>query len=168
MTLKEMIIDSSLILTQGSLLMNGKYIRMNNGAPYSAGSLLAPTGPLRRTNGFLISESAAATVIWKNATTPGFRLVPFGSEAIATPIYIPFSTQLSSGSFGDLSIATYKAVGNLPWPLGVTHFNPATGPGNNAAAAVDRFWMLSKTGTSNGNITFFFPAERPVGIVRDC
>lgn len=61
-----------------------------------------------------------ATVIWKNLNTLGYRVVPFGSEAIATPVYIPFSTQLSGGTLGDMSISTYKAVGNLPWPPGVT------------------------------------------------
>ncbi|MBK9402187.1 MAG: SprB repeat-containing protein [Bacteroidetes bacterium] len=163
--LRPVLIDTSLILTQGSMLMNSQTLTMNNPA-LSGGTVTAPTGPFTRTNGFLISESAAATVIWKNANTLGYRLVPFGSEATANPFFIPFSTQLTGGSFGDLSISTYKAVGNLPWPPGVTHFNPTTGPGNNAAAAVDRFWMLGKTGASPlANITFRFSStERPLGM----
>ncbi|MBL0095744.1 MAG: hypothetical protein IPP46_04100 [Bacteroidetes bacterium] len=106
--LRPTIIDTSLILTQGSLLMNTNTLTMNNPA-LSGGTVTAPTGPFARTNGFLISESAAATVIWKNVNTIGYRLVPFGSEAIAAPVFIPFSTQLSGGTLGDLSVSTYKA-----------------------------------------------------------
>ncbi len=163
--LRPTLIDSSLILSQGSMLMNSQTLTMNNPA-VSTGSLVAPTGPFTRTNGFLISENAAAYVIWKNVNTFGFRVIPFGSEAIATPVYIPFSYNLKGGALGDLSISTYKAVGNLPWPPGVTHFNPTSGPGNNAAAAVDRFWMVGKTGAAPvADIVFrFTTAERPVGM----
>ncbi|MBK9319720.1 MAG: hypothetical protein IPM91_13540 [Bacteroidetes bacterium] len=110
--LRPTLIDTSLILTQGSLLMNTQTLTMNNPA-LSGGTILAPTGPFTRTNGFLISENAAATVIWKIIIHLGYRLVPFGSE-VAAPVYIPFSTQLTGGTLGDLSVSTYKAVGNLP------------------------------------------------------
>ena len=146
--LRNVIIDSSLILSQGSLLLNAFTLTMNNPA-LNTGNLLSPQGPFVRTNGFLISENASSLVILKNINTSlGYRVVPFGNAAVASPIYIPFSFTTKGGDMGDLSVSTYNAVGNVPWPPGVTHFNPATGAGNNAAAAVDRFWMLSKTGAN--------------------
>ena len=160
-------VDSSLILTQGSMLMNAFTLTMNNPA-LSTGTLVAPLGPFVRTaTGFLISENANAAVIWKNINAlAGYRVIPFGNAAVASPLYIPFSFTHNSGSLGDLSISTYNAVGNLPWPPTVTHFNPATGAGNNAAAAADRFWILSKTGANpNVNVVFRFTvAERPAGM----
>lgn len=165
MLLRPALIDSSLILSQGSMLMNGNTLTMNNPAA-SGGTVTAPTGPFTRTNGFLISENAVSSVIWKNVNTTGYRVVPFGSEAIASPIYIPFSTLLKSGTMGDMNISTYKAVGNLPWPPGVTHFNPATGAGNNDPASVDRFWVLGKTGAApTADVTFrWTTTERPLGM----
>lgn len=162
---RDIVIDTALFLNQGSLLMGTKSITMKNPAP-SGGTTTAPTGPFTRVSGFLISDNAAATVIWKNVNTAGYRVVPFGSEAISAPVYIPFSYTLKSGTLGDMTISTYKALGNLPWPPTVTHFNPATGPGDNAAAAVDRFWLLSKTGSAPvADVTFRFAiSERPLGM----
>ncbi|MBK9639334.1 MAG: hypothetical protein IPO63_16600 [Bacteroidetes bacterium] len=159
-------VDSSLILTTGSMLMNAFTLTMNNPS-VNTGNLITPAGPFSRTaTGFLISENASAAVIWKNISSTGYRVVPFGNAAVASPLYIPFSFTHNSGSLGDLSISTYNAVGNLPWPPTVTHFNPATGAGNNAAAAADRFWVLSKTGANpNVNVVFRFTvAERPAGM----
>jgi hypothetical protein len=160
-------VDSSLILTQGSMLMNAFTLTMNNPS-VNTGNLVAPAGPFARTaTGFLISENAASAVIWKNINAiTGYRVIPFGNAAVASPLYIPFSFTHNAGSLGDLSISTYNAVGNLPWPPTVTHFNPASGAGNNAAAAADRFWVLSKTGANpNVNVVFRFTvAERPAGM----
>ncbi|MBL7923031.1 MAG: hypothetical protein JNL88_02425, partial [Bacteroidia bacterium] len=166
--LRNILVDSSLILNQGSLVMNAYTLTINNPA-VSGGTILAPTGPLTRTNGFLVSENAASTVIWKNIASTGWRNIPFGSNATA-PVYIPYSVTLKSGTLGDFAVSTYYAAGNLPWPPGVTHFNPASGAGNNAAAAVDRFWMVSKTGANPVvDLTFRFTnsgglIERPVGM----
>jgi hypothetical protein len=159
-------VDSSLILTQGSMLMNAFTLTMNNPS-VNTGNLVAPAGPFARTAGFLISENAASAVIWKNINTvTGYRVIPFGNAAVASPLYIPFSFTHNSGSLGDLSISTYNAPGNLPWPPTVTHFNPSTGAGNNAPSAVDRFWVLSKTGANpNVNVVFrFATTERPAGM----
>ena len=159
-------IDTSLILSRGQLIMNAFTLTMNNSA-VSGGNLNAPTGPFLRTNGFLISENAVSSVIWKNInTTFGYRVVPFGSEAISAPIYIPFSFTHKSGSLGDVNIATYKAISNLPWPPTVTHINNAATGVNNAVNMADRYWMLSKTGANPvTDIIFRFTAtERPVGM----
>ena len=158
-------VDTSLILTQGAMLMNGQTLTMFNPA-VSGGTIDAPTGPFERTNGALVSENAAAFVIWKNITTVGNRIVPFGSAAVS-PLYIPFSFTHNSGVLGDLSVATYNAPGNLPFPPTVTHINTlTTSTPNNANATVDRFWMLGKTGANPGtSVTFrFTAAERAAGM----
>ncbi|MBK7683496.1 MAG: hypothetical protein IPJ26_13990 [Bacteroidetes bacterium] len=159
-------VDSSLILTQGSMLMNAFTLTMNNPS-VNTGNLASPKGAFERTNGFLISENANAAVIWKNLNAlTGYRVIPFGNAAVASPLYIPFSFTHNAGSLGDLSISTYNAVGNLPFPPTVTHINSASTGLNNAAAVVDRYWVLSKTGANpNVNIVYRFTnAERPAGM----
>jgi hypothetical protein len=165
--LRPVLIDSSLILAQGQMLMNTNTLTMNNPA-VSGGTILAPTGPFTRTNGFLISESATASVIWKNITTNGWRNIPFGTLA-ASPVYIPYSVTLKSGgALGDFGVSTYYAPANLPLPPTVTHINSTLGA-NNAGATADRYWIVSKTGaTPVVDLTFRFsnaaPSERPTGI----
>jgi hypothetical protein len=165
--LRDVVVDDTLSLTQGQLRMNLNSITINNGAAVTTGGLLTPVGPITRTNGFIISENANALVNWNNIdATQGYRVVPFGSEAIAAPVYVPFSFQLKGGDIGDVSISTYKAPANLPLPPGVTHLNSTTAAVNNAAATVDRFWMLSKSGPNPlTDLVFrFTPAERVVGM----
>lgn len=164
--LRPVLIDSSLILEQGQMLMNTNTLTMNNPA-VSGGTIAAPTGPFTRTNGFLISESATASVIWKNITTNGWRNIPFGTLA-ASPSYIPYSVTLKSGgALGDFGVATYYAPGNLPLPPTVTHLNNTAGPPiNNGGATADRYWLVSKTGaTPVVDLTFRYsnaaPSERP-------
>ena len=162
--LRPVFIDSSLILTQGSLLMNNQTLTMNNNA-LTGGTILAPTGPFTRTNGFLISESASAQVIWKNLNTVGWRMIPFGNSATAAaPTYIPYSVQLVSftnpAGLGDFSVSTYYTAGNALLPPGVTHIN-TTGGANNAAGTVDRFWLVGKTAANTpsspvAHLTFRF------------
>lgn len=159
-------IDTSVVLSQGQLLMNTYSLTMNNPG-INTGNLTTPIGPFARTNGFLISESGTASVNWSNINSQfGYRVIPFGNAAVAAPIYIPFSFTHKNGDLGNLNISTYSAPGNLPWPAGVTHFNPSTGAGNNAAAAADRFWVLSKTGANPvvDLVYRFTVGERPVGM----
>ncbi len=163
---KSISIDSSLILTQGLLVMNGMSLTMKNSA-VNNGNLTAPLGAFRRTNGFLISESENSIVVWKDInSTFGYRVIPFGSNA-TSPNYIPFSFNHKNGNMGDLTISTYSAPGNSPFPSVVTQLNnTANPPSNNAAAVVDRFWNLSKSGSNPvADIIFrFTSAERPAGI----
>ncbi len=160
-------VDTSVVLTQGQLRMNTYTLTMNNPAVMGAtGNLVSPKGAFERTNGFLISESATASVIWRNINSiTGYRVVPFGSGAIAAPLYIPFSFTHSSGDMGNMDIATYNAPGNVPMPPTVSHINNLAGA-NNAAAAVDRYWVLSKTGVNPvADIMFRFTAtERAAGM----
>ena len=170
-------IDSSLVLAQGSLLMNSFPLTMNNNAS-SGGTINAPTGPFARTNGFLISESADAKVIWKNLNSTGWRIIPFGNSAtVGAPVYIPYSVQLVSftnpAGLGDFSVSTFYSSGNSVLPPGVSHLFNTSGV-NNAANTVDRFWMVSKTASNLpsapvANLTFRFaggvlPTERPTGM----
>ncbi|MFN0189429.1 MAG: GEVED domain-containing protein [Bacteroidia bacterium] len=160
-------VDTTVALLQGQLRMNTYSLTMNNPAIMGAtGNLVSPKGAFERTNGFLISESATASVIWKNINSlAGYRVVPFGSGAIATPVYIPFSITHNSGDMGNMEISTYNAPGNLPMPPTVSHINNTAGA-NNAAATVDRYWVLTKSGlTANANLVYRFTAlERPVGM----
>ncbi|MFN0187063.1 MAG: T9SS type A sorting domain-containing protein [Bacteroidia bacterium] len=164
--LKRIIVDSTLVLTQGSLLMNGFNINMNNPAE-STGSLVNPQGPFSRTNGFLISENELSSVVWKNINSEtGYRVIPFGSN-VGSPSYIPFSFNHKSGNIGNVTVSTYNAPANLPFPSTVTHLNnTAIPPVNNAAATTDRFWIVQKTGSNPvADIVFRFTAsERPVGM----
>ncbi len=161
--LRNVAVDDTLTLTQGQLRLNLNSIDINNGFASNT-STVNPIGPITRTSGFIISEDTVALVNWKNiGTKNGSRVVPFGNGANAAPQYIPFSFQHVSGDLGNLSIATYNAPANLPWPPGVTHINNVTSSANNAPSTVDRFWMLSKTGPNPvADLVFrFTPTERP-------
>lgn len=163
---KSITIDSSLILSQGLLAMNGFGLTMNNPA-VNGGNLLSPLGAFKRTNGFLVSEGESSSVLWKNINSSvGYRVIPFGSN-ISAPNYIPFSFNFKSGNIGDVTVSTYAAPGNLPFPSVVDHLNnTATPPTNNAAAVADRFWNLAKSGSNPvADIVFRFSAsERPAGM----
>ncbi len=165
--MKDVVVDDTLSLTLGQLLLNANTVSINNWRPVSTGGLLTPRGPISRTGGFIISENASALVKWNTiGTNLGYRVIPFGNAAVASPVYIPFSFQLKGGDIGDVNVSTYNAPGNLPWPPGVTHFNTTTGVVNNAAAAVDRFWTLTKSGANPvADIVFrFTTAERVPGM----
>jgi hypothetical protein len=159
-------VDTSVVLTQGQLRMNTYSLTMNNPAVMGAtGNLVSPKGAFERTNGFLISESATASVIWRNINSiTGYRVVPFGSGAVAAPLYIPFSFLHKSGDLGNMDISTYNAPGNLPMPPTVSHINNTAGA-SNAAGTVDRFWVLSKTGANPVvDIVYRFTAAEKTGI----
>lgn len=160
-------IDTSLVLTQGLLFLNSQTLTMKNAAA-SGGSLTAPTGPFARTSGFLVSESEPGKVIWKNLTSNGYRVIPFGSNTSA-PVYIPYSFSKTSGSLGDFSVSTYYAPSNLPYPTNVAHLNNASTGLDNAVAVADRYWIISKTGANPvTDMTFRFAnsgiSERPAGM----
>ena len=164
--LKRIIIDSSLVLSQGLLLMNGFSVSMNNPS-LTTGNLIAPQGPFARTNGYLISEKELSSVIWKNINAiNGYRVIPFGSN-VGSPTYIPFSFNHKSGNIGNVTISTYSAPNNLPFPTAVTHLNNTViPPANNAASTADRFWLVQKTGSNPvADIVFrFTSSERAVGM----
>jgi len=153
-------VQDTLLLNQGCLIMNGNTLSITNPAP-STGShtnFASIGGPITRTNGFIISEtpgafsststSVGSYVKWTVGTTTGWRVIPFGDNS-ATPIAIPFTFQHNSGDLGTFSVATYRAVTNVPFPPTVTHLINYNGTIiNNAANVVDRFWVTDKTGTN--------------------
>jgi|GEM_PF-2624071 len=159
-------VDDTLTLTQGQLLLNLNTLNINNGRA-STISLNFPSGPISRTGGFIISENAVSYVNWNNiGTNQGYRVIPFGNAAIASPNYIPFSFQHKAGDLGDFAVSTYNALGNLPFPPGVTHINNANTSANNAPSTVDRYWMVSKTGVNPlVDLMFRFTTfEKPLGM----
>ncbi|MFN8154925.1 MAG: GEVED domain-containing protein [Bacteroidia bacterium] len=161
------LIDTSLVLTQGIFYLNSQTLTMKNPA-VTGGSLTAPAGPFTRTSGFLVSENESAAVIWKDISINGYRVIPFGSNT-TNPVYIPYSFNKTAGAQGDFSVSTYYAASNLPFPAGVAHLNNASTGLNNAAAVADRFWIVSKTGTGLvTDMTFRFSntgtSERPAGM----
>lgn len=164
--LRSAVVSDTLTLTQGQLRLNANSLDINNGA-VSNTSTANPIGPITRTSGFIISENPSSLVNWNNiGTTQGLRVIPFGSGAIAAPGYIPFSFQHKAGDLGNVNVSTYNAPLNLPWPPGVTHINNAFTSANNAPNAVDRYWLLTKTGPNPVvDLMFrFTTAERPVGM----
>lgn len=165
--LRPVTVDTSVVLSQGKLVMNSNTLTMNNPGFTTAPTVDAISGPFTRTNGYLISENATSSVIWKNLSSNiGYRVIPFGVDSNSTNVlYIPFSFFNYSGTIGDFTVSTYAAPGNLPLPPGVTHLNSTTGV-NNAASTADRFWIIGKTGANPvTRLTFRYRwSESPVGI----
>jgi len=159
-------VQDTLLLNQGSLIMNGNTLSITNPAP-STGThtnFAAINGPITRTNGFIISESpgsfsststtVGSFVKWTVGTTQGWRVIPFGDNA-ATPVLIPLTFLHNSGDLGTFSVATYRATANNPFPPTVSHLNIFSSTANNATNTVDRFWVTEKTG-SNPNTSISF------------
>ena len=158
-------VSDTLSLTLGNLLMNGNTLDITNWRS-SQGTYLAPVGPISRTGGFIISENATALVNWTVGTNNGYRMVPFGSNAV-TPVYIPFSFTLNTGDLGTFKVSTYNTpANNLPLPPTVTHLNIFNAAASNFTNVADRFWVTEKTGANpSANLTFRFAStERATGM----
>jgi hypothetical protein len=158
-------VSDTLSLTLGNLLMNGNALNITNWRS-SQGTYLAPLGPISRTGGFIISENATALVNWTVGPNSGYRMVPFGSNAV-TPVYIPFSFTLNTGDLGTFKVSTYNTpANNLPLPPTVTHLNLFNAAVSNFTNVADRFWVTEKTGPNpSANLTFRFAAtERATGM----
>ena len=155
-------VSDTLTLAGGLLLLNNNTLSVLN--PGLCGGLwTAPSGPITRTAGFIISESATSVVKWTIGSNSGFRSIPFGSASTA-PVFIPFSFTHNSGDLGQVSVSTYKTpANNLPLPPTVTHLNIFSAAASNANQTVDRFWITDKTGLNpNTSLTFrFATSERP-------
>ncbi len=149
---QDAIVDSVLTLQSGRLLLNSQLLTLKYGIPSA----------LTRIAGFLQSETAPpasyARIRWMMGTNTGSTyLFPFIN---ASGVYIPFTYTPVSGTT-DLTVATYPTnAANLPWPVGVTNINNYYTQADNSANMVDRFWILTNTGTATANMTFrFAPAE---------
>jgi uncharacterized protein (TIGR02145 family) len=169
---RPIIVEDTLYLSQGQLVMNKKEITIKNSAATNtntatAGLVTTLLGPISRTNGIIISEDSLSKVNWTigqlpaSAATNGlWRAIPFGRTDGS---YIPFSFHhknniTNNSDLGTFTVATYGTpVGNTPWPPSVSHMN-YTGVfvTNNASAAVDRFWITSKSTTGPATTDFCF------------
>lgn len=167
----DILVTDTLSLTQGCVSINGKSITISNPSATS-GTLTNPTGPISRTNGFIVSESSnllpnLSYVKWNVGTTTGYRIIPFGTN-ITSPTYIPFSFLHTIGDLGVFSVATYNTpVNNQPYPPDVTHLNIFNSPIDNSANVVDRFWVTDKTGigVTQTSLTFRWPdIENSIGM----
>ncbi|MBL7922626.1 MAG: T9SS type A sorting domain-containing protein [Bacteroidia bacterium] len=158
-------VEDTLTLSNGLLLLNSNSITVNNNLP-AGGTLAAPLGPISRSAGFIISESAASAVKWNVGTVSGFRVIPFGSNALS-PVYIPFSFTHNTGDLGVFSMATYNTpANNLPLPPTVAHLNIFSSATSNSAATVDRFWVSEKTGANpSTTLTFRFTTAERSGLI---
>jgi hypothetical protein len=156
---RDVSVTDTLTLGQGCLILNGKFLSILNSAASTGTNtnFAAIGGPITRTNGFIISETPTALptvsgVKWTVGTTPGWRVIPFGSSA-AAPTPIPFTFDHKSGDLGVFSVSTYTTPGNnLPYPPTVTHMRGFTSTNtlspDNSATVVNRFWMTDKTGSN--------------------
>lgn len=118
----------------------GRTINIENGAT------------ITRTNGYIRSEVNDGTGIVKwNITAAGSFVFPFGYNSIE---YIPFTFAPTSGSSGDVSVATYHtAFNNVTYPVGVSHVRDMLG-NDNSPYTVDRFWSISPTGNPTVDLIF--------------
>lgn len=144
----EVFIRSGLQLTAGELNLDsdydpingGRYITIENGAN------------IARTSGYIRSEiyDGSGEVVW-NITGLGSFAIPFGYSSSA---FIPFTVTTTSGSAGDVRVATYHTDAlNTPYPSGVIHVNDQTG-NDNSAYTVDRFWRIQIAGTPTVDYEF--------------
>lgn len=142
-------IRSSLILTNGEFNLDSDHLPSNGGGRTV---IVENAGTVLRSSGYLRSEVEDGSGILKwNITTTGSFVYPFGYSSTQ---YIPFTFAPTSGSSGDVSVATFHTVvSNLPFPSGVTHVRDASGA-DNSAYTVDRFWSLVPTGTPTVTLTF--------------
>jgi|GEM_PF-6818428 len=151
-------ISHVLTLQNGKLNLNSRSISILNSG----------TDAVVRTSGGILSETVSpnySSVEWAIGATTGLHVFPFQTSNNS---YIPFSYNVTSGNAGAVSAATYPtAVNNLPYPTGVTNVND-TNNVNNSAFTIDRFWHLTKTGTSGkAKLKFtYLNTEAPSPIVN--
>jgi hypothetical protein len=145
--------------TAGPLNLNAKILTINNAA----------TGAVTRSAGYAISENAAnsSKIQWNMGSTTGSHIYPFGTVG---GIYIPFTFNLTAGTIGNVTLATYPtATDNTPYPVTpnlVTNVNGYEGL-DNSANTVDRFWQIDKTGASGTATLTFIATPSEVGSISN-
>lgn len=173
--LNDISVNDTLWLSQGCLVLNGKSLSILNSNP-STGThtnIGSVSGPITRTNGFIISETptllpTVSGVKWTIGTSTGWRSIPFGTN-VSTPVVIPFSFDHKLGDLGIFSVSTYGTpIDNTPFPPTVTHlrnYNNSVLP-DNSPNVVNRFWMTDKTGLNPiTNLVFRWPdTENSIGM----
>ncbi len=153
-------VRTSLLLTAGELNLDSDHITSTGGRTLN----ILNGVPITRVNGYIRSETedGSGAVNW-NITTTGSFLVPFGYNSSE---YIPFTYQPTSGSSGDVILATYHAApSNLPYPPTVTHVRDLAGA-DNSNSTVDRFWRLSVPGNVVAGLTFTSTGVERTGVTN--
>ena len=149
-------INGTTFLTDGVLVLNGHTLTVTNSLAEA----------IVRTNGYVLSENTSfnSKLSWVIGTSNEQHIFPFGSTS---GIYIPLVFSLNSGDAGVVSVATYgTGFDNLPLPLGVTGLYDISGI-NNAANAVDRFFLIDLAGESDPNVDVTFSATPgEIGIIE--
>ncbi len=157
------VVDSNLHLQLGRFKLNGHTLTLNNG-------LTAPSltpGLSRTNNGYFQSEDFPPNyglINWKIGANIGVYLFPFINN-IGAGEYVPFRYTATSGT-SDFTIGTYNTPpNNAPWPTGVTGINAYLPPNlPNSANMVDRYWIISNTGTAPvGDFEFNFGTSEQNG-----
>ena len=150
-------VNNILTLNTTSMILNQKKFIIDNTA--AAGITTVATGNVR-------SESTAAPfgeIQWNiGAATGANYVVPF---ATATPVLIPFTYRPTSGTTGNLLVATYPTnAANLPFPPTVTHVNNYYTGADNSAMTVNRFWEFIVAGPVTANVNYRCTPAEAAGI----
>jgi fibronectin-binding autotransporter adhesin len=154
--LSDATVSDNIFLTDGALELNGHTLTVTNSLAEA----------ISRVNGYVLSENTSfnSKLSWVIGTSNEQHIFPFGSTS---GIYIPLVFSLNSGDAGVVSVATYgTGFDNLPLPPSVTGLNDIGG-NNNAANAVDRFFLIDLTGESDPDVDVTFTATPgEIGIIE--
>jgi hypothetical protein len=151
-------VRTSLILTSGELNLDSDHITATGGNILN----ILNGATITRTTGYIRSETedGSGALRW-NITSNGSYVIPFGYTSAE---YIPFTFQPTSGSAGDVAIATYHTVSaNTPFPPTVTHVRDVLGV-DNSTSTVDRFWKIVVPGNSVADMRFSVTTAERSGI----
>ena len=131
-----------LYMDEGQLDLNGQMLTVLDGN----------SSAVTRTLGSVLSEQTDNSSIlrWVIDANTGAHTFPFGSAAGE---YIPFIFDLTSGSAGNVDLATYGTPSdNTPFSPTVTHMNNYGD--DNTLFCSDRHWQIETSGSPTANITF--------------
>jgi hypothetical protein len=104
------------------------------------------------------------TISWAGAATTTGRTYtfPFGATVGGTNYYLPFTFAVTTGSAGNISLATYHTTAqNTPWgqsvsSMGLASFSCNAGVPEVNSLLIDRGWYISAPSSPTGNITFTY------------
>ena len=150
-------VNNNLTVDNATLILNQKRFVIDNTA--ATGITAIGTGNVRSEN----TASPFGEIQWNiGAITGSSYVIPFGTVA---PIVIPFTFSPTSGTTGNLVVATYPTnAANLPYPPGVTHVRDFSGA-DNSPLTVDRFWEVVVPGAlASSNVSYRCTPAEATGI----
>ncbi|MBN9292748.1 MAG: T9SS type A sorting domain-containing protein [Flavobacteriia bacterium] len=118
------------------------------------------TTAFTRTNGYIISETNAATnpsiIQWNTGANAGTYSFPFGTSGN----YIPVILDKTSTNASNISVATRATTSNnnTPWPSGVTNMTSIelSIPDASEETAIDRWWEILPSDPLTANLTLSY------------